>query len=343
MLAADRDQSLFYDPETTASHGYLLNLVMSNRGGGKTFGWTRRCINRYIKRKRQFIYLRRTDEDVKACKDDYLNDMNASGFWPGRTFEVVGKRIMMHTESSDKTEHIGYILALSTASKVRSVAYPYVDTIIFDEFLIENKGGQYLQFEVKRLISFMETVFRDRENVVCTCLANYISKSNPYFDYFKLYPKGEFTKSKEYPVLIHNYKNKKFVEHKSKTQMAALARANEQYGAYMLDNVAMDSQVFLEKRTGNAHYWYTIKFSGETYGVWFDEAKGLVYCTTDHDPLCKNIYAFDTDDHGPNLIMIQASKSHPQIKRLRLAIDNGLCRYDHVTTRDTMWDLLGYL
>lgn len=341
MLAASRDQSLFYDPEYTASHGYLLNLIMSPRGGGKTFGWIRRGVNRAIKRNKQFIYLRRTDEDVKMCKDDLMNDMNASGFWPDKTFEVIGKRIMM--SDGEVQTHIGYILGLSTASKVRSVAYPHVDTIIFDEFLIENKGGSYLQFEVKRLISFMETVFRDREGCVCACLANYVSKCNPYFDYFKLYPKGEFTKSKMYPVLIHNYKNKKFMEHKAAGEMARLAMANEQYGTYMLDNEAMDSQAFIEKRTVNAYYWYTICFSGTKFGVWYSETSGLVYCTLDVDPLCRNIFAFDTEDHGPNLIMIQQSKSHPQIKRLRYAIEQGICRFDHVTTRDNMFDLLGYL
>ena len=83
---------------------------------------------------------------------------------------------------------IGQILFLSVQQSKKSVEYPDYDTIIFDEFIIEKGFQRYLPDEVNKLFNFMDTVFRNRDNCRCICLANAISWVNPYFIFFKFAP-----------------------------------------------------------------------------------------------------------------------------------------------------------
>lgn len=55
-------------------------------------------------------------------------------------------------------EICGYAMPLSVANILKSSTYENVDTIIFDEFIIDHGTYHYLQNEVIQLLDVLETI-----------------------------------------------------------------------------------------------------------------------------------------------------------------------------------------
>jgi len=330
--------NIWYDPASTLSHNCIWNMVLSHRGGGKTFGCLSLCVRKWLKGKRRFIYLRRTDAELQLCKDHLMDAIKAEGHFDPHTFAVVGNDILCDGEV------MGYCIALSKAYQMKSVAYPDVDFIIFDEFLIEDRNGRYLPNEPNKVLALMETVGRMRP-IVLMMLANYVSKANVYFDYWKLHPKNGavFTKHPQKPVLIHMYDNQSFKAEKAKTPFAQLIR-DTAYGGYLLDNEALaDNYTFVETPTGFLDFICTIKFQAKEMGIWMKPSEGQIWVRSVSDPSANKVLAFDTESHAPNVMLLKASRQHPNIKQLRQAIDYGFIRYENIGLKNTILELLNYI
>ena len=59
------DRSMFWDIGRTLTHNMLFNVIVGNRGGGKSYGAKKRAIDNFIKKKEQFGYIRRYKDDLK--------------------------------------------------------------------------------------------------------------------------------------------------------------------------------------------------------------------------------------------------------------------------------------
>ena len=79
----------------------------------------------------------------------------------------------------------GYAIPLSTANILKSATFEKVDTIIFDEFIIDKGSYHYLQNEVIQLLDIIETIARLRD-IKIIFLGNAISVTNPYFTFFDI-------------------------------------------------------------------------------------------------------------------------------------------------------------
>ena len=64
---------MYYNYNRIRSYNAYWNFVISNRGGGKTYGFKEMCIKDFLKKGEQFIYVRRTKvelEDRQTFFDD---------------------------------------------------------------------------------------------------------------------------------------------------------------------------------------------------------------------------------------------------------------------------------
>ena len=330
-MAYQPNSPIFYNPAQTLSYNYKVNMVCSMRGPGKTFGTLVMLINRFLKYGEQFIYLRRTQEELKECKNKLFDDIKAKEVFPGVELKCDGKQLLCNKEI------MGGVQALSKAYQVKSVAWPKVKWILFDEFIIEDtKVAKYLPNEPMKLEGYMETVGRLRELRVIL-LGNMATKANPYFDYYRLWPKANtrIQRNRERGVLLHMWDSEAFRKLKLQTEMGQLV------GDYMLGNSPfMDNDTFIEKPKGYLDYMVTYKFNGIEMGQWYAKDAGLFYLSSQSDPSTKRVLAFDTDSHGPNLIFIKQNKNHPNIKQLRWAYDNGLVRFENLTIKMNLYNML---
>ena len=167
------DDSMYWDANRILSYDMLFNYVIGERGNGKSFGAKKIGIKRFLKSGKQFIYLRRYDSEIKKAKKKFFKDMDK--YFPDNKFDVKGDELTIDGNTC------GYLCTLSVSDNYKSVPYPDVDLIIFDEFIIENiKVHHYLDDEVNKFLSFYDSIGRTRD-IKVLFLANAVTCSNPHF------------------------------------------------------------------------------------------------------------------------------------------------------------------
>lgn len=311
-------KSIFYDFNKLISYNSLLNFVIGERGVGKTYGAKVYVINHFLKTKKQFVYLRRYKTELKEA----LMKNNTPIFFNQVKDEFPNIKMTNRNDTFYiEGQLAGFGIPLSTANILKSSSFDNVDTIIFDEFIIDKGSYHYLQNEVTQLLDIIETITRLRD-VRVIFLGNAISITNPYFMYFDLtLPynseyKIEKRDNKGQPLILVNYiKNEVYREVKKQSRFGQLIKDTE-YGKYAIDNEFLrDSKSFIKKKTKDSAYYYTIVLNGNKYGIWNDWKENTIYISNDYDP--KSLYTFtiNNDDHTNNTILIKVRTS-PLIKTL---------------------------
>lgn len=327
---------MFYDKTEMLSHNCIFNMVISNRGGGKTYSMTRWAIDDFIRKNAMTMWVRRyqteIDDVVKNCKFfDAVRDK-----YPGVVFEI--KDGVGYINSKPAI----YFVALSTSRKLKSNNYPYVNKIIFDEFLINTGASNYLRAEVETFLDLFETVDRMRDCTRAVLLANAISVANPYFSFFNIQPRAKrFTRRGE--VLIELFTDSEFIEAKQKTRFGKLVSGTE-YAAYAINNeFREDDAAFIEKKTGDAEFLLGVKYQGKIIGFWIDYNACKVFANTQYDPDSNHLYSILTEDNAPNLLMIKRASESYAMQRLIYAYKNGLIRYSDQVVKHACYAFLPLL
>jgi len=313
------DTSLYYNPNKLLSYNRILNFIIGARGIGKTYGYKKFCINRFLKHGEQFIYLKRYKTDVKGVEQFF--DTVSQDF-PESTFKVKGRELYI----DDKLA--GWVMPLSSWQSVKSREFPNVCTILYDEFLLEKSSKQsYMQDEPKALLNFMDTVIRNRDNARCICMSNAVSVVNPFFLYFNLIPNIDKRYNAYESIVVEIPDSVDFTEERKKTKFGKLIDGTD-YGDFSLGNEFVnDSQVFIEKRSKESKYQFSVVYNGMTIGVWVDTEKGLLYLSNDYDPDSKKVFALSTDDLDENVLLMNNWKNNYYLGKMVSAFLNGYLRF----------------
>lgn len=325
------DSSLFYNPNKLLSYNRILNFVIGARGIGKTYGFKKYCINRFIKNGEQFIYLKRYKTDLKGF--DRFFDAVAKEF-PEHSFKVRGRECYIDGKLS------GWIMPLSSWQSIKASEYPNVCTILYDEFLLEKSSKQsYMQEEPKALLNFMDTVIRNRDNARCICMANAVSVVNPFFLYFNYIPNINKRYNAYEDAVIEIPDSVDFSEERKKTRFGRLISKTD-YGAFSLGNEFVnDSQVFIEKRTKESKFSFAVIYKGMTMGLWVDADAGLLFLSNDYDPSSKYMFALSTDDLSENVMMLTGWKNNYYLKKMVHAFMSGYLRFDNQILRNIGYEM----
>ncbi len=331
--------SKYWDIQKTLSYNALFNYIVGIRGAGKTYGALKNVISKHIKYGHNFMYVRRTEEELKK-----LATMKNGRLFNHVQVEFEGHNL--YAESNllriDK-EVMGYAQALSTARQLKSDAVDNVRTIIFDEFILDKGFQHYLPSEVEAFLELYESVARPGTrdyDVVVLFLANAVSVANPYFDYFGLeYPYegrywrkgGHLVEMVAPPELIAAKKATKFYQMIGGTDYAKYAAENE---------FLRDSKEFLGKKGKDAEYQFTITYFDECIGIWRDYKRGFYYVSADVDRQCRLVFAATTEDHRPNTLLLKGFKGAPQLKKLKAAYDAGCVRYESAKLKSWFRDIV---
>ena len=162
-----------------------FNLVIGQRGNGKTYGVLKRFLENYKKTKKRFCYIRRWKDDIVASYmeqlfspfDNVIEELFGSGF----SIVYKNKKFYLVNPDGIKVDCIGYVLSLSESHHTKSVSFVNVSEILLDEF-IRMAGEQELKDELTRFDNVLSTIIRGgNKNVIVWLLANTVSKYSPYF------------------------------------------------------------------------------------------------------------------------------------------------------------------
>lgn len=329
------EKSIFYDFHDLLSHNALFNFVIGNRGAGKTYGFKKWAIKTFLKTGAQFVYLRRYKTEFDGLQNFFLDIAHE---FPGVEFEVKGKVFYINGKVC------GYAIALSTAITKKSISYELVDKIGFDEFVIDKGHIRYLQNEVTMFLEFFETVDRMRDKTRVCFLSNAVSIVNPYFLFWNLKPKPNKRFTRYGHMLIEFVKNEDFVNAKYKTRFGQIIKGTK-YGDYAVENkFLVDNDTFVEKKTGNARFEFTLLYNGYTYGFWTDYKKGLCYVSNDYDPSSPLQFAITDDEHKPNVMLIKSARRSHLLSGAIKAYEGGWLRFDELQVKNQaleMFQILG--
>jgi hypothetical protein len=324
------DKALYYNPNKMLSYNRILNFVIGARGIGKSYAWKVHPIKRFLKYGEQFIYLRRYKPELKKV-NQYFDNVKEE--FPGVELKIKGREFYVNGKLA------GWAIPLSSWQSEKSNAYPNVSTIIFDEFLREKDNSGYMPNEVSALLNLMDTVFRDRENCRCVALSNAVSVVNPYFLYFNLIPNINKRFNANESILIEIPDSKDFSEERRKTRFGKLIDGTD-YGEMSLDNdFVNDSNVFIEKRSKESKYVFTVVYKGMNIGVWVDNDLGLLFLSHDHDPSSKKVFALSKEDLTENVMLISGWKKNYYLKKLVGSFMAGYLRFDNQVLRTTGYEL----
>lgn len=312
------------------SYNRVLNFVIGARGIGKSYSMKEHPIRRFIKYGEQMIYVRRYKPELKKL-GNYFADVQDK--FPDHDFKVKGRELYIDNKL------FGWAIPLSTWQSEKSNAYPNVCTIVFDEFIREKDNSGYIPNEVNALLNLMDTVFRNRENVRCVCLSNAVSVVNPYFIYFNILPDISKRFNAYRSILVEIPDSHDFSEMRRQTRFGSLIDGTD-YADMSLDNEFVnDSDVFIEKRSKQSLYQFSVVYKGLTMGIWVDVDEGLMYLSGDHDPSSKKVFALVTEDLKENTMLLDRWKDNYYLFKMVRAFKRGWLRFDNQMIRTMGYEM----
>lgn len=332
--------SKWYNPSDMDSYGKTLNFIIGGRGIGKTYSMKRRCIKRFLRSGKQFIYVRRYKSELKKIRQ-FFDDIALE--FPKLKLIVKGGKDGARFYINDKLA--GWAVPLSGYSTEKSTPYPNVDTIIFDEFLVEKGMTRYLPDEVGCFLNFMHTIDRKRGVTRAFLLANAVTIVNPYFLYWEIQPNIE-KRYNTFPnrrntrhIMVEIPNDSEFYNDEELTPFEELI-TDTKYGDYAIKNTFVnDNDTFIIKRSKAAKFMFAIYYKERTLGIWVDYGRGYMYTSYEFDPNTRYIYSLSTVDHRPNMLLMANWKSDHYLKQLVKAFKFGYLCFDNQVIKNTMYEV----
>lgn len=340
-------KNIYWNSHNLLSRGGIFNFAIGGRGCGKTYNAKKTRIQHFIKTGMQFIYLRRYKTELKEISS-FFDDVCVE--FKNYEFKIIGhngyirKRALSEDNKKNKIkwELMCYFLPLSTNGTKKSVAYPKVDYIVYDEFIISEGCYRYLHDEVHQFLEFFNTVDRYQDRTKVLFIANAVSLFNPYFTEFRLFPRKEntFISAKNGLIQLEVINSEKFKNHVDKTKFGQLI-ADTPYYSYAVSNIFEDdNNSFIMKKTTNARFHYGIKFDSLNFGVWVDFSEG-VYFITQKITKDGTTYALTKKDLSIDVRMID--RTNGLLKTLKKLYMQGVVFFDTIETRNNFNRLMEYL
>lgn len=325
---------MYYNGGELLSKNRLFNFIIGNRGGGKTYHWKVRCVKEFLRSGKQFIWIRRYNtelENIKKWYDDIAHEFE------GHKLEVTKKHIKIDGLVC------GYIGALSTSQRLKSNAYPLVDKIIFDEFLIDKGSLRYINGEVELMLELVETIFRMRDdNNKVVFIANAISIVNPYFTYFNIKPNLDerFTLTKH--IAIELYTNQDYINKKLQTRFGDMIK-DTKYGQYAIENKFLrDNYSFvMERPNKNLSYANTVIYNGQQFGVWLCSGKEqFLYVDNIVEENCQRVITMTYDDINENGKYKKHDGMVGYIHQIKYYFNDGKIYFNNIETKKYFYEVI---
>lgn len=185
------NRNKFYSLDRLLKVNATYNMVIGERSNGKTYACLKYGLEEYFKDGSQFAIIRRWQEDIRGKRASEIfsglmdndeiykiskGEYKGIYYWAGKyylcNYDEQGKPIY------SENDVIAYPFALSDTEHNKSITYPKINTIIFDEFLTRQV---YLPDEFVLFMNTISTIVRQRTTVKIFMLGNTVNRYSPYF------------------------------------------------------------------------------------------------------------------------------------------------------------------
>lgn len=183
-------KSKFYNYKNIDSKNAQYNMIIGERSNGKTYGALLKIVKNRIDNGKQGAIIRRWQDDFTGKRganmfDALVNNGEIARLsgdrWTGVCY--YGGRWYLSCHDPDGTivkddSPFCYGFSLSSMEHDKSISYPNITIIVFDEFLTR---GMYLPDEFIVFENVLSTIIRHRTDVKIYMLGNTVNKYCPYF------------------------------------------------------------------------------------------------------------------------------------------------------------------
>lgn len=323
----------------TMSYNAFLNFIVGIRGPGKTYGSKKWAVQHFKRTGEKFIWVRRFKTELSDAVSDFFAKVQKE--FPNDEFIV--KPTKRGFDFFCNKQLCGKGIALSTSRMKKGTEYEDFTSIFFDEFLIDKGVYHYLPREVPIFLDLIDTVFRQREDVRVFCMANTISVINPYFLYWHLTPPEDTGIICKDDILIERVAPADFVAEKEKSRFGRLIAGTE-YGDFNMHGVfTQDSPDFIEKKSGNCRYLYTIIYKGKSLGVWANYETGKMFVSRATEKDCSLKFVLTLDDLTPNTLLLSTLDKNYYMKKFMLNLRLGNIRAEDQEIKSYVIEIAGLL
>lgn len=202
----------YYSLKNILTENADYNIIIGERSNGKTYATLKYCLEDFVKNGNEFVYLRRWKEDLMTKRADnvfssIVQNREIEKMTNGEFNNIVfyrGKYSLAKYDSETKKMIASkkiccYAMSLTDVEHDKSISFPRVKNIIFDEFLTRK---YYLPDEFVIFMNVLSSVIRDRKDVKIFMLGNTVNKFCPYFDEMGL---TNITKQLQDTIDIYSY------------------------------------------------------------------------------------------------------------------------------------------
>lgn len=183
--------SNYYSLEKIKKKKAVYNMIIGERSNGKTYALLKEGLEQWQKDRSEMAIIRRWQEDLKGKRASTIfkaiNENNevekiTNGEFQGVTY-FSGRFFLCNYNKEGKpiyneNDILGHAFAISEMEHNKSLAYPNIRLIMFDEFLTKNL---YLNDEFVLFMNTVSTIVRKRTDVTIYMLGNTVNKYSPYF------------------------------------------------------------------------------------------------------------------------------------------------------------------
>ena len=181
----------YYNLTKILEHKAKYNIIFGMRSNGKTYACLRHGIERYWKDGSTMAYIRRYREDFVGKRGDQLfASLTENGViaeitnnkWDRVIYRA--RRWYLARWDEERGEIVRqedpfcFGFSLTEMEHDKSVSYPTIRTIIYDEFITRQ---YYLNDEFVLFLNVLSTIVRERADATIFMLGNTVNKYCPYF------------------------------------------------------------------------------------------------------------------------------------------------------------------
>lgn len=327
--------SKFWNINQILTYNALFNFIISFRGGGKTYGFKQYAIKQFIEKGNEFIYLRRYKTDIKKARDNFLMDLDLSKY-KNHSFEITNNTLKIDNKTA------GYFIALSQSGNYKSVSFPRVTNICFDEFIILNGQMQhYLKDEVFQFNEFYSTVARvgtGHAEVKVFFLGNAVSLINPYFDAFniQLPYKTQIKTFSNNNILVQIFNSPDLQQEQEKSRFGQIIKdTNSAYFNYAFKSEFKENNhKFIKSKSNTSIFYFCFKLNNKIYGVWRDKVSPDIIISNDFDSNFPILFSITESDMEPNTPLASKFKKSIFWQRVIDAFNYGNLYFESIDIKN---------
>ena len=338
----------FLDWDPIFGRDRMINIVLTARGRGKTYGLRLQCVRDFIGKGLCFVELCRTLDECEDVARDYYARIAENNEFPGYMFKTTKHRAYIakrpeNDEDAPKWKLIGYFCSLSAANRYKKKTFKRVRRFIMDEAIIDRAltSRGYLSNEVERISSIVDSVTRERpgerQKIYIYFLGNSCDLSCPILEYYgvRQEPKRGFTRLDK-DVLVLYEDPGEYGERKARETSAARMLKNDskalQIAAY--NRFLEPHKDEIEPKPKTCELLFGLLYQADEFGIWVDKREYFLHISSKVPRSGHNrpIFAFSFSDGDINTPVLEACA--PEMRIVVNALYRRNVRFESLLTRE---------